>query len=286
VGINTTTPSDTLTVVSPNQLGVSIQAPVSGVGAGLDMQTSGTGGVLWELLATGNTSAQGTGKLNIRNVNTGQDIFTITGSGNVGIDTTDPTAGLYIIANNKVAAFLNNNDAAGTLFVQQDSTASGATIFEALASPSGNGCSIGTNGDLGCTGSKSAIVPVDDGRMVALYAVEAPDNWFEDYGGGKLENGTARIALEPTFAQTVNTEMTYRVFLTPKGDCQGLYVSNESPQGFEVHELRGAHSNVEFDYRIIARRKGYENIRLADKTESMSASRRRMRPASGAVALR
>jgi len=283
IGTGSTAPANTLTVSSHNQLGLSLQAPVSGVGAGLDMQTTGSGGVKWELLATGNGSAQGTGKLNIRNTNTGKDIFTITGAGNVGIGTTSPTAGLYIIANSNLAAFLNNNDPAGTLFVQNDSTAAGSLLFQALASPGGGGCRIDINGNLTCTGSKSAVVPVDNARMVALYAVEAPDNWFEDYGGGKLENGTARITLEPTFAQTVNTNMTYRVFLTPKGDCQGLYVSNESRQGFEVHELRGGQSNVEFDYRIIARRKGYENIRLADQTESMAASRKLMRPPSAGV---
>jgi len=43
------------------------------------------------------------------------------------------------------------------------------------------------DGDLFCTGSKSAVVPVDNGqRQVALYAVEAPQNWFEDFGSGRL----------------------------------------------------------------------------------------------------
>jgi len=32
-----------------------------------------------------------------------------------------------------------------------------------------------------------------------------------------------------------------------------------------VHELRGGHSNVAFDYRIMATRKGYENVRLAEE---------------------
>ena len=58
--------------------------------------------------------------------------------------------------------------------------------------------------------------------------------------------------------------MEYHVFLTPKGDCKGLYVANETPAGFEVHELGGGQSTVAFDYRIVARRKGYESVRLAD----------------------
>jgi hypothetical protein len=64
----------------------------------------------------------------------------------------------------------------------------------------------------------------------------------------------------------VNTTRDYHVFLTPRGDCEGLYVSNVDSHSFTVRELRRGISNVEFDFRIVARRKGYENIRLADKT--------------------
>ena len=129
-------------------------------------------------------------------------------------------------------------------------------------------CSVDIHGNLECTGSKSAVVPVDGGsRKVALYAMEAPENWFEDFGSGQLSNGSVQIGLEPTFAQTVNTDLEYHVFLTPNGDCKGLYVSQKSPTSFEVHELGGGTSNVAFDYRIIAKRKNYEAVRLADLTE-------------------
>ena len=99
-------------------------------------------------------------------------------------------------------------------------------------------------------------------------------------GSGQLSNGSAYIALDPTFAQTVNTGLEYHVFLTPNGDCEGLYVGNRTARGFEVRELRGGHSNVAFDYRIMARRSGYENIRLADVTEryqKMESQRRAIR---------
>jgi hypothetical protein len=38
-----------------------------------------------------------------------------------------------------------------------------------------------------------------------------------------------------------------------------------------VRELSGGHSTLAFDYRIVAKRKGYEQIRLADKTAMMAA---------------
>lgn len=80
------------------------------------------------------------------------------------------------------------------------------------------------------------------------------------------------MTLDPTYAQTVNTELEYHVFLTPNGDCNGLYVDNKSLTSFEVRELKGGHSNIMFDYRIIAKRKGYEEVRLEDKTAMMKAA--------------
>ena len=117
-------------------------------------------------------------------------------------------------------------------------------------------------GDFNALGTKSAVVPANDGSMVKLFAVESPQVWFDDYGSGRLTAGTAAISLDAGFAQTVNTAVEYHVFLTPKGDCKGLYVTNETVTGFEVKELGGGASSVGFDYRVVALRKGYENVRL------------------------
>ncbi len=128
-------------------------------------------------------------------------------------------------------------------------------------------CLINAGGDLICTGSKSAAVPLPDSRWVRLYAVESPENWFEDFGSGALSNGSASVALEPTFRDTVTSSQDYHVFLTPRGECEGLYIASTSASGFEVRELHHGTSNIAFDYRIVVRRKGYENIRMEDVTE-------------------
>jgi len=132
---------------------------------------------------------------------------------------------------------------------------------------SGNGCNIDNAGDLYCTGSTGPIVPIDGGqRKVALSPIESPKNWFEDFGSAQLSNGVAVVPLESGFAQTVNAELEYHVFLTPNGDCKGLYVSQKSPASFEVRELGGGTSSARFDYRIVALRRNYETIRLQDHT--------------------
>ena len=148
------------------------------------------------------------------------------------------------------------------------SYSSGYTAY--FNGPNGD-CHVDGAGNLACTGSKLVVVPVDEGsRRVALYAVEASENWFEDFGSGRLSNGRAVINLDPTFAQTVNTDVDYHVFLTPNGDSRGLYVSAKTGTSFEVHEQGGGTSHVRFDYRIVARRKGYENIRLAETPKASS----------------
>jgi hypothetical protein len=128
-------------------------------------------------------------------------------------------------------------------------------------------CTVDSAGDLNCSGTKNAIVPLDGGaRKVAMSAIEAPQNWFEDAGSAKLTNGSAVVALDPDYMQTVNTEKEYQVFLTPYGDCKGLYVTNRTARSFEVHELGGGTASLSFGYRIMALRKKYETVRFADHT--------------------
>jgi hypothetical protein len=109
-------------------------------------------------------------------------------------------------------------------------------------------------------GPKSAAVPLQSGQYVALYAVESTENWFEDVGGDQLTNGTAIVSLDEVFSQTVNTAMPYRVFLTPNGACN-LYVAEKGPDSFRVELLSGA-TDCSFDYRVVAKRLGFENERL------------------------
>jgi hypothetical protein len=157
-----------------------------------------------------------------------------------------------------------------TAYFQNDTTVVGGLIFDAISSVFGGYCTIDVRGNLFCTGSKSAVVSVDGGsRRVALYAIEGSENWFEDVGTRQLLNGEAVVNLESVFSQTVNTDLNYHVFLTPNGDCKGLYVTQKTAGSFVVRELGGGKSSIGFDYRIMAKRKGYENIRLEEKSDAL-----------------
>jgi hypothetical protein len=187
-------------------------------------------------------------------------------------DTKTGTAGVLATADDTEAvAAYNNATNVATMFVENEEDTKDTAIVLATYSPSYGGyCDVFVSGNLTCSGSVGGHASIPNGaagpRDVAMYSVQAAENWFEDAGSGQLRNGTAVVALETAYAQTVNAGMEYHVFLTPKGDCKGLYVTNETAGGFEVHELGGGSSSIAFDYRIMARRKGYENIRMADLT--------------------
>jgi hypothetical protein len=145
-------------------------------------------------------------------------------------------------------------------------------LFDAIGGSVGGECFIDVSGNLHCTGMITPVVAVKQGsRKAALYAMAAPENWFEDFGSGHLSNGSATVALDPDFAETVNTGVEYHVFLTPNGESKGLYVSQKSPSSFEVRESGGGSSSISFDYRIVAHRKGQESVRMADVTGQMQS---------------
>jgi len=121
---------------------------------------------------------------------------------------------------------------------------------------------LNVGGSLSVVGRKSSLVETASYGKRLLYAVESPENWFEDFGKAQLIRGQAVVKLDPIFVETVSTENDYHVFLTPKGDCRGLYVANQTTTSFEVSELKKGRSNVAFDYRIVARRKHYEKERF------------------------
>jgi hypothetical protein len=125
-------------------------------------------------------------------------------------------------------------------------------------------------GNTVATGSKSAVVETDSYGQRLLYTVESPEVLFEDIGSAILAEGKIDVVIEPIFAQTVNLE-DYQVFLTPVSDVPViLYVTAKSPDSFSVQgvTLDGKPVSCSFDYRIVAKRLGYEDVRLQQPAKS------------------
>lgn len=118
------------------------------------------------------------------------------------------------------------------------------------------------------TGTVSTLVRDNEQRQRVMFAPEAPEVLFEDYGVGQLVEGRARIVLDPIFAAgiTVNDKHPLRVFIQLEGDCNGVYVTNKTADGFEVVELAQGKSNVKFSWHVVGNRADEElgNVRQPD----------------------
>ncbi len=143
----------------------------------------------------------------------------------------------------------------------QVSAASQAGVVGRQEDASGNWAVYGF-GNIGATGTKSAVVPAEDGGAhLTLYCMESPECWFEDFGAARLSGGSAAIRIDPEFAQTIHTG-EYHMFVQAEGECRGLFVRDKTATGFVVQELGGGTSSTSFAYRIVARRKDVTAPRL------------------------
>ncbi|MCA9866515.1 MAG: hypothetical protein KIS95_11595 [Anaerolineae bacterium] len=110
-------------------------------------------------------------------------------------------------------------------------------------------------------GSKNAAVPTSDGDRL-LYSEESTEVWFSDYGFGELRDGQALVTIDPIFAETVNLDEPYHVFLQAYGDAE-LYVTERTSNSFQVVAKEdSSDKNSEFSYRIVGKRNDFENDRL------------------------
>jgi len=151
----------------------------------------------------------------------------------------------------------------------------GVGVYGTTGKP--NGMAGVFEGALTCTGTKSAAVDAGDGTHRLFYSLESPESYFEDFGSGRLKQGRATVVIEPEFGKCVQRS-NYFVFLTPEGDCQGLYVAKKGPRSFEVRELGGGLSAVRFSYRIVARRGDVKAKRLARVVLPEAPAKRAKRP--------
>jgi hypothetical protein len=142
-------------------------------------------------------------------------------------------------------------------------------VYGETTNPAGNYAGV-FRGNIVVTGTKSAAVPFPDGTQRVLYCMESPELWFEDFGTAKLKRGRVVVKLNADFGKVIESG-DYRVFVTPEGDCRGLYVHRKSASTFEVRELTGGKSSIAFSYRIVGRRKDIKEYRRFAKAHTLHA---------------
>jgi len=268
---------DAFAATSSTNIGVN----AGGLGAGVLGSTSGSGGTGIQGTVIGQSNGYGV----LGQCNTSVGVWGASAS-NIGtIGSSQGSHGVFggASANSAAGVFGTTTNSTGTgvtgtsvggIGIQGTSTSNvgvygitdSSVAIVGRATGSGKGAQffgdVEITGNFVASGMKSAAVKVSDGSTRRVYCLESPVSYFEDMGTGQVTDGRGSVTLDPMFLSTVTSDQ-YQVYLTPEGDCQGLYVEGKSSGGFTVRELMGGTHNVSFAWRVVAKRAGIVNERFA-----------------------
>lgn len=89
-----------------------------------------------------------------------------------------------------------------------------------------------------------------------LFSPEAPEILFEDYGTAELVNGEVYVPIDEILKEAlyIDDKHPLKVFIQLEGDCNGVFVTEKSKNGFKVKELANGTSNTKFSWHIVANR--------------------------------
>jgi hypothetical protein len=231
--------------------------------------TGGTGGSLYNGVG-GSFLSNGTGIIGNYNSTTyyGRGVVGIGGGGTAAATSSDYGV-LGVVGAVASAAGVGGYYGAVTLPPAACGTFGNSTTNTIYAlrarNTTGNtGCGLYVTGTSVVTGTKSAVVPTSKGYQ-KLYCQESPEVWFEDIGSAKLVNGQVVINLDPLFIETVTIDESHpmHVFLQEEGESNGLIVI-PGITSFTVKEKNNGVSNISFSYRILAKRRFYEDYHFGN----------------------
>jgi len=180
--------------------------------------------------------------------------------------------GLLAISGSWIAGVFENQsgDFQPALHVVGGTTRTGASVVQIDAQDGSNLLQVSDLGDVFIPGLLFSGGSCADGcvagnhqtRSVTEYTPTESEPTIEDFGDGMLTNGRAEVALDPKFANVIDSSAKFFVWAMPEGYCRGLYIASQTARGFTVRELQGGHASVPFEYRIVAKRYGVNAQRL------------------------
>jgi hypothetical protein len=103
--------------------------------------------------------------------------------------------------------------------------------------------------------------PTDPSKVIVYASLEGGEAGTYYRGSAHLVRGTAVIELPEHFS-LVTEEEGLTVQVTPREDCNGLYVAEATTTQIVVRELRGGTSNARFDFLINGIRAGYADYEV------------------------
>ncbi|MCU7493538.1 MAG: hypothetical protein HF308_09670 [Ignavibacteria bacterium] len=132
--------------------------------------------------------------------------------------------------------------------------------FEASGAPDSYAFTGGSFGKTGygilSSGTNAVMVKDGKGEHRVMFNPASPEVVLEDYGTGQLERGFSHVSLDSLFSRaiTVDDVNPVKVFVQVEGDCNGVFVTNKTKEGFDVRELKGGRSHVYFSWHVVATR--------------------------------
>lgn len=113
-------------------------------------------------------------------------------------------------------------------------------------------------GSMQVYGAKNRIIETENYAERLQYCYETPTPMFGDVGEGAIDKtGKCYVWLDDVFAETIDTDVQYQVFLQAYGEGN-VYVNERSPSYFVVCGTPG----LAFGWEIKAVQKGYDTVRL------------------------
>jgi hypothetical protein len=106
--------------------------------------------------------------------------------------------------------------------------------------------------------------PSDPSKAIVYASLEGGEAGTYYRGTAQLQGGTARVELPEHFS-LVTEEEGLTVQVTPRADCNGLYVAEVTTTTIVVKELQGGTSDAPFDFLINGVRAGYADYQAMRK---------------------
>lgn len=119
-------------------------------------------------------------------------------------------------------------------------------------------------GSIGCSGEKYRIVETEHYGTRLLNAFETPEPRFGDFGSCTIgRNGTVKCEIEEIFAETIEVEDQYQVFLTKTNQAEFFaYMTEPWVEKFNSYFIVHGTPGAKYNYMVSAIQKGYSGVRL------------------------
>jgi len=197
-----------------------------------------------------NSSSTGTGMLAAGEGQAAHFLSGGSGAAFTGYDT-----GLYVRANR------TGNNSQKAIYAKQ---ASGEIAYVNYTASDGTHYLIHGDGTVGSS------VFTTKGRR-AIVTPHSPEAWIDDYGSGEIVKGKGHVDLDPLYLDcvTISEQYPMKVFVQLTSPMTNQFYVKKGTTGFDVIVTgEGAESvSATFDWRVVAKWKGYEHIRFVKAEE-------------------